>query len=165
MMTLGRFLSVKAFGLLVQKRSKQADIVEIIASKKVSPETLAKVKQTFDEANKCFNRAIELAPREPEVWMWRGGFRFNEGFYLAGVQAAEGREVDLARAYSTTDSRQICMNWLGCVRKITKRSRLPYTRRLSTTSLSTRSRLRRQKRSQLPCRKRSGCPWKRSCDC
>jgi tetratricopeptide (TPR) repeat protein len=91
---LGRFLIAQALDTAVGRFGDRTQWVQILLTRKPSPEALAQADRQFAEALACYTRAVELAPREPEVWVRRAVARLVFGLFRAVALAPEGKAAN-----------------------------------------------------------------------
>ena len=76
-----------------------------------TPEALKRAEAARDEASRCFDRAMALAPREPEVFFQRAGFicwsNWQSCFFR---HYRNGEQIDSVRWGSTFFSPETCVN-------------------------------------------------------
>ncbi len=91
----GRFITTRTMGLVIAGKSDAAEFGNLIAQNKVPADTLVLVADGFRRAEVEFAEAVRLAPAEPEARLHRGIFYLLKGFYQAGSEASQGREVNV----------------------------------------------------------------------
>jgi tetratricopeptide (TPR) repeat protein len=91
---LGRFLTAQALDTAVGRLGDRAQWMQILLTRKPSPEALARADRQFAEALTCYNKAVELAPREPEVWTRRAVARLVFGLFRGVILVAEGKAAN-----------------------------------------------------------------------
>jgi internalin A len=72
-----------------------------IFEKKPQPEKIAGWRSLHEEALRCFERAVALAPRETRPYVYRAGSIFKAGLVEAGLQSERGKQVDLMKKVLT----------------------------------------------------------------
>jgi tetratricopeptide (TPR) repeat protein len=92
---LGRLLTERALEALVGKVDNLADLAELIRTRKPSAEIRAKSQEQMDEAMKCFNEAVKLAPEEPETLARRAVSRQVYIYYRAALDPASGGKFNV----------------------------------------------------------------------
>ncbi len=95
---LGEFLQNKSLSVLWAASGKGKDITSFeqllaeIEKNKPSPESIAQMKKSLDEARDCYDKAVAAAPQEPQPYVARGGFRMIQSF-LEGMVSPEREGV------------------------------------------------------------------------
>ncbi len=110
---LGKVLNAHATDLLMMEAGKDAkpaqamDLFAAIIGRKLTPAQLAELRQSTQEAARCFDRAVALAPQEPEVYLQRGVALGLRSYLDKAIAFANGEEKDpavVAKAMFTTES-------------------------------------------------------------
>lgn len=66
-----------------------------VFAQKPTAEKIAEWRRLWQEARRCYDRAIELAPRELEPHFWRAGSLYMHGLIEAGLRRVQGENVSL----------------------------------------------------------------------
>jgi tetratricopeptide (TPR) repeat protein len=76
-------------GSLLAKRLTWDQLFELIPAEQLSPDQLKQTESRLQEASKCFDKAVSLAPEEPEAYQWRLTFQYAAFCFrlmLSGLQ-------------------------------------------------------------------------------
>ncbi len=85
-MALGRFLDHESRQSVLEGASTDA------ATGKLAADDVSLAQKRMDEAGICFDRAVDLAPKEPEVWFRRAMHRCLRTMVLNQIRFAKGND-------------------------------------------------------------------------
>jgi tetratricopeptide (TPR) repeat protein len=90
----GHFLTGRAQATLLHGSTDLTAVFQAIVTRQVPPADLARSRADFQEALRCLDEAVRLAPDEPGARSERALFRFTCGFFQAGMQVRAGQRAN-----------------------------------------------------------------------
>lgn len=106
---LGQFLSDKARRTLLNGMAFSATgpdrLLQTLRAASPTPERIASWRQDCKKVDACFHRAIDLAPRVPEVYLTRGTASWNDSLLNCGLRLYNGEKADFTVAMLAPEAR------------------------------------------------------------
>jgi tetratricopeptide (TPR) repeat protein len=93
-LALGRLLTDQAFDILLPGGGNVMQLLDTSTVEKIGTQAIQSAQHKSEQALHYFSHAVELAPRQPEVWSKLAAARFCFGFLQGALLLRDGKAVN-----------------------------------------------------------------------